>query len=80
MFAGLNSEYLQDLLEFFASRTEELRAKGDLLSAEAVANSLLPKDDSSLQWSAPGGGITDDPQRTLREVFDRLVGRHLKPT
>lgn len=85
MFPGLNSESLRELLSFLARRTEALRAENPTafdrapLSAEAVANSLLPQDDSALQWSPPGGGITDDPQRSLSEIFERLVTRHLKP-
>ncbi|MBI2927517.1 MAG: DUF3037 domain-containing protein [Verrucomicrobia bacterium] len=84
MFPGLQSDSLRDLLRFLASRAEEIHSKTselldrDVLSADAVANSLLPMDDSALQWSAPGGGITDEPQQTLKELFERLVTRHLK--
>jgi hypothetical protein len=84
LFPGLQSESLRDLLGFLASRTEEIHNKTselfdrDPLSADAIAKSLLPIDDSALQWSAPGGGVTDEPQQTLRELFERLVTRHLK--
>ncbi len=84
MFPGLQSDSLRDMLAFLASRTEELNSTTsemldrDLLSADAIAKSLLPTDDSALQWSAPGGGITDDPAQTVRELFERLVARHLK--
>ena len=33
-------------------------------------------DDSSLQWSSCGTGVTDDPAKTLDELFERLVTRH----
>ena len=36
----------------------------------------LPADDSSFQWSAPGGGTTEDPAQTLSELFERMVTRH----
>jgi hypothetical protein len=84
MFPGLHSESLREILLFLASRTEELRSKTSeqldrgLLSAETIAKALLPMDDSALQWSAPGGGVTDDLQQTLKELFERLVLRHLK--
>ena len=86
MFPGLQSDSLRDLLAFLASRTAEIHRKTseqlldrDQLSAETIAKALLPIDDSALQWSAAGGGATDDPQQTLKELFERLVARHLKP-
>ena len=84
MFPGLQSDSLRDLLAFLASRTAEIHRKTselldrDQLSAETIAKSLLPTDDSALQWSTPGGGATNHPQQTLKELFDRLVARHLK--
>ena len=55
MFPGLQSGSLRDLLGFLASRTEEL-ARGrlesldcHLLSADVIAKTLLPTDDSALQ-------------------------------
>jgi hypothetical protein len=85
MFPGLQSDSLRDLLAFLASRTAEIHRESpaqlldrDQISAETIARALLPTDDSSLQWSAPGGGASDDPKQTLKELFDRLVARHLK--
>jgi hypothetical protein len=85
MFPGLQSDSLRDLLTFLALRTAEVHnsTSGQLfdrgqLSAETIAKSLLPTDDSALQWSGAGGGATDDPQKSLGELFERLVERHLK--
>jgi len=36
----------------------------------------LPADDSSFQWSAPGGGTTEDPAHPLADLFERMVTRH----
>lgn len=83
-FPGLQSDSLRDLLAFLSSRADEVDKKSselldrDHLSADAIAKSLLPIDDSALQWSAPGGGVTDVPEQTLKELFERLVTRHLK--
>jgi hypothetical protein len=41
-----------------------------------IAQSILPPDDSSLQWSEAGGGITDDPTTTLEAIYDRMVQRY----
>jgi hypothetical protein len=86
MFPGLHSDSVRDLLRFLESRTGELREQANhaldrnAFSADGLARSLLPTDDSALQWSAPGGGLTEDPEKTLKELFDRLVARHLKAT
>ena len=84
VFPGLRSDSLRDLLNFLASRAEGVQRKmpelldRDLLSAESIAKTLLPPDDSALQWSAPGGGVTDDPGQTLKDIFERLIEYHLK--
>ncbi len=84
LFPGAHSDSLRDLLSFLASRTEEIQRQTsqlldrDMQSAESIAKTLLPPDDSALQWSAAGGGATDNPQASLRALFERLVERHLK--
>lgn len=83
-FPGLQADSLREILSFLTSRVDQIhqRSSGlfdrDHLSADAIAKSLLPIDDSALQWSAPGGGVTDVPEQTLKELFERLVTRHLK--
>src|SRR5712672_1684053 len=34
-----------------------------------IVRQILPPDDSSLQWSPQGGGFTDDPEKTLDELY-----------
>src|SRR3954454_5154533 len=33
--------------------------------ASTLSRQILPFDDTTLQWSPPGGGLTDDPEATL---------------
>ena len=40
------------------------------------AHRALPADDSTLQWSLVGSGITDDPAKTLDRLYSRLVARY----
>ncbi len=47
--------------------------KGNALS---FARRVVPADDSSLQWSSIGSGITADPESTLNRLYDRLVGQY----
>jgi hypothetical protein len=81
VFPGADSDSLGELLTFFESRAQEFNKspqKDDAPSVETIAKALLPADDSALQWSPPGGGVTGDPHNTLNEVFERLVTRHSK--
>lgn len=58
----------------------EAYAKEDLFGADAdavaMARSVLPADDTSLQWSPLGSGLTADPFRQLDHLYTRLVGRY----
>jgi hypothetical protein len=82
LFPGVQSDALQALLQFLESRCGELetRLKSELpsktLDATEIAKSILTADDSALQWSASGGGLTESPEQTLHELFERLVTRH----
>lgn len=40
------------------------------------ARQLVADDDSALQWSPAGGGLTTDPDRTFAKLFDRQVERY----
>ena len=42
----------------------------------AFAQSVLPRDDSSLQWSSVGVGRTSDPAGTLEKLYERMVTRY----
>ena len=42
-----------------------------------IVRQVLPPDDSSLQWSEPGGGFADEPAKTLEELYKRLVEQYV---
>jgi len=42
----------------------------------AYAHSVLGADDSSLQWSPMGAGLTVDPGQTLEQLYERFVTAH----
>jgi hypothetical protein len=83
-FPGMDGEAFKNLMRFIQSRLEEMGDKiGNELPLEGlpesvmqIAHGVLPADDSSLQWSSAGGGLTDDPSQTLEDLFDRLVTRY----
>jgi hypothetical protein len=39
----------------------------------------LPLDDSSLQWSPVGAGLTSDPQKAFDQLYQRFVARYDHP-
>jgi hypothetical protein len=45
-------------------------------TAVSMARSVLPPDDSSLQWSSLGSGLTSNPGRELEQLYERLVSRY----
>jgi len=83
-FPGMDGDAFKSLMRFVQSRIEEI---GDGLKKELplnghpatvmdVAHAVLPPDDSSLQWSPPGGGLSENLSQTLEGLFERLVIRY----
>ena len=84
MFLDVNGDHLRSVMRFIQARFEEHAAKfnSELPLAEKpksimeIAHSILPRDDSALQWSEPNGGITEDPTATLDQLYVRLVEKY----
>lgn len=83
VFPGMNAEHFKSLMRHIQNSFE---VQGERLSSELpltspsgvleIAQSVLPKDDSSLQWSPAGSGRTDNPAQALEKLFDRMVMRY----
>lgn len=84
VFPGIKGSYFRSLMrhiEFsFARLGKQIRSELALASHGKsiieLARSVLPADDSSLQWSQAGAGLTDDPAKTLAQLFERMVMRY----
>ena len=86
VFPGMDGESFRSLMRHIQSRFEEL---GDRLHNEfpfeepksvmELAHRVLSPDDSSLQWSPPGSGLTSDASQTLDGLFSRLVSAYDEP-
>lgn len=80
-FPNLDGDAHRDLMRYLQSSFDELQTKMEQElpfgtppeDAGAAAARILPRDDSSLQWSAVGGGICSDPSAELSRLFARLV-------
>jgi hypothetical protein len=76
---------MNDLIRYLGNRFTELSVdlKEELNFAptqdiETLVRKILPADDSSLQWSTVGGGITQDLQTTVVSLYARLVERYIR--
>jgi alpha-amylase/alpha-mannosidase (GH57 family) len=84
MFLSINDDHFRSLMRFIQARFDEhaekvrneLALEGLPKSVLEIATAILPADDSSMQWSEPGGGITENPSRTLEQLYVRMVQRY----
>ena len=47
-----------------------------LSNAHSLALRVLPQDDSALQWSPVGSGLTSDPAKTFERLYERYVAQY----
>jgi hypothetical protein len=83
VFPGVNAEHFKSLMHHIEARLGEhgVRVATELplttpSSVLEFAHAILPRDDSSLQWSPAGSGRTGDPAATLDRLFERMVSRY----
>lgn len=83
VFPGANGEHFKLLMRHvqtqFERLGEEIATQLPLNQVDSVlelAKTIVPSDDSSLQWSPMGGGRTANPSQTLDHLFERMVMRY----
>jgi hypothetical protein len=84
VFPGMDGDAFKTSMRFIQSRFEEIgdKQKSELpLDAQPksvldLAQKILPVDESSLQWSPVGSGLTENSSETLEKLFDRFVTRY----
>ncbi len=85
VFLDIDAEHFRSLMRFIQARFEEQAESLQRVtlpfvtspkSVVEIAQNILPLDDSSLQWSEPGAGVTEDPAGTLEMLYDRMVQRY----
>lgn len=73
------TDYIQARIDEFGERLEqELNLSSIPKSIEQITASVLPPDDSSFQFSSPGGGISADLNATLGELSERYVEKYAR--
>jgi hypothetical protein len=84
IFLKIDHLHFRALMRYLANRFDEIAADirdglqvAPVTALKEIVCQVLPADDSSLQWSDPGGGFTEEPAATLDELFKRLVERYV---
>jgi hypothetical protein len=84
IFLKIDHLHYRALVRYMANRFDEIAADirdglhvPPVTALKEIVRQVLPPDDSSLQWSEPGGGFTEGPAKTLEESFKRLVERYV---
>lgn len=77
-FPGINAEAVIHSLRRYAEEFARVKIDCAFETIERARSVVLPKDDSSFQWGATAGGLTDDLGQTFESVFQRYVGRYEK--
>lgn len=87
VFPDLDSEAYKRAIDAvkrgMRSVERELKDEGSFKgekTARDYARIALPLDDSSLQWSPVGTGLTTDPHKTFDQLYKRFVTRYDRPT
>lgn len=67
------SRYIQDEVCLLGCDRANLLPFESAPSIEAILASVLPSDDSAIQFSRAGVGLSSDLDQTLRELYERHV-------
>jgi len=71
------ANYLQGELKRIGRKLDtELPLAQPPSDIEQILKQVLPYDDSSFQFSRIGAGLTDNPDESLRQLFDRYVEKY----
>ncbi|HEV2495867.1 MAG TPA: DUF3037 domain-containing protein [Terriglobia bacterium] len=81
MFGHVDGEHFRQITRYLQDHIDEIgaRLKSELPFPEpartitSLLATVLPPDDSALQFSTPGGGLTSDPDKTLGSLYQRYV-------
>jgi hypothetical protein len=67
------SRYIQDQINAAQNQIETALPFRDAAGIEQILASVLPPDDSAIQFSKSGVGLSSDLDQTLRELYHRFI-------
>jgi len=86
LFINVDGVHFLSIMKFLEEKITETRNRleselqferkpKDILE---ILNKIIAKDDSSIQFSSPGSGLTNDPNNTLKNLYERYVEQYTK--
>lgn len=85
LFVKVDHANYRNLIRYLSNRFVELATEVrdglnlvPVQGIEELVRRVLPKDDSSLQWSAPGGGFSANPGDTVGQLYARMIERYAR--
>ncbi len=83
LFVKIDHANYRNLIRYLSNRFIELATEvrdglnlAPSQGIEELVQLVLPKDDSSLQWSAPGGGFSANLSDTIGQLYARMIERY----
>jgi len=83
IFPNLNSSHFRKMMKFvqseFCRTNQSLSTElqfSEIKSLQTLLHKVLPRDDSSLQWSPVAAGLSTDLQSELSSLFERYVSHY----
>ena len=84
MFLQVQGTHFRQTVDYIESRIQEegkrllknLPFEKQPATIAELMLRILPKDDSAFQFSDPGSGLTDNPEKTLDELYNLYVGKY----
>lgn len=75
-FRATMRHVVREFRQFHDELAGDSTAKSMETTVATYAHAVLGPDDSSLQWSPIGAGLTADPEATLDQLYERFVIAH----
>lgn len=83
VFPDLNSSHFRKMMKFIQAEFQKINESlisqlqfSEIKSLQNLLYKVLPRDDSSLQWSPVGAGLTEDFSSELNALYDRYVSHY----
>lgn len=83
VFPNLNSSHFRKMMKFvqaeFCRANQSLNTElqfSEIKSLQTLLHKVLPKDDSSMQWSSVSAGLTLNLEEELALLFERYVSHY----
>jgi hypothetical protein len=73
------SRYIQEEIGAIGRKHEALLPFESGQAIEDILSKILPPDDSAIQFSKPGVGLSADLDRTLQDAYSRYVDHYASP-